>query len=138
MSSITMDSQAIISASSPASQTKQSPSTDALAKEAIRQEIAAKIQEAAKSTPVDASPEDIQQAANDISDYLAVTSRSLNIRVDQELNRPVVTVLDKETEQVVRQIPSEEALAVARFIRSQNDSLDQVTALAGVILNERG
>lgn len=106
--------------------------------EAARQALAAQLQKAAKAAERAPSPEEVQQAAAELSDYLAVASRALNIRVDQDLERPVVTVLDADTEEVVRQIPSEEAVAVARYIRSQRDSTDQQIALAGVILNEQG
>jgi flagellar protein FlaG len=106
--------------------------------EASRQALAARLKQAAETVDREPSTEEVQQAAADLSDYLSSTARSLNIRVDQDLQRPVVTVLDADTEQVVRQIPSEEALAIARFIRSQRDSNEDQLALAGVILNEQG
>ena len=138
MSSVNLDSSAVAQAIPVARQTSTLDTGDSAKSAALRQELAAKIQEAAKTSANESSEEAVRQAAADISDYLTSVSRSLNIRVDRELDRPVVTVLDRETEQVVRQIPSEEALAVARFIRSQQDSLEQRTALAGVILNEQG
>ena len=54
---------------------------------------------------------EVVQAAQDLSEYLSSAARSLQINVDGELESPIVTVLDTETEEVVRQIPSEELVA---------------------------
>jgi len=62
---------------------------------------------------------DASDALRDIGDYIQTVSRSLRISVDDKLGSFVVTVIDSETEEVVRQIPREEFLAVARYIAEQ-------------------
>ncbi|MCM1513122.1 MAG: flagellar protein FlaG [Oxalobacter formigenes] len=57
-----------------------------------------------------------QQAADDISDVLASMPRSLNLSVDEDLGRVVVKVMDPETNEVIKQIPSEEALELAKSL----------------------
>jgi uncharacterized FlaG/YvyC family protein len=49
---------------------------------------------------------------------------------------PVFTVVDSETNEVVRQIPSEDLVAIARFLESQGVDTIGSDALAGVILSE--
>ncbi len=141
MASISVDgSAAVLDSVNPRSQNPATQSTAQQAAEraAARQELAARVREAAESAEAAPSPEELQAAAADIGDYISLATRSLNIRVDSDLQRPVVTVFDADTDEVVRQIPSEEALAISRFIRSQRDNAEEQLALAGVILNEQG
>lgn len=65
------------------------------------------------------SPQQLAQATRDISDYIQTVSRSLQISVDKDLGSTVITVLDRETEEIIRQIPQEEILEIARFIAAQ-------------------
>jgi len=104
-------------------------------------ESQAKAAEAAASKP---SVEEVQQAAKDLSDYISVVSRSLSIAVDSDLGRPIVTVLDADTSEVVRQIPTEEVVRLAKYLRSQVDLSSQASttrvseeALTGILLNQQ-
>lgn len=81
------------------------------------------------------SVSEVVQAAQDLSEYLSSAARSLQINVDGELESPIVTVLDTETEEVVRQIPSEELVALARFAAQQTADANVVS---GVLINKEG
>ncbi len=81
------------------------------------------------------SAQEVVQAAADLSEYLSSAARSLQINVDGELKSPIVTVLDTETEEVVRQIPSEELVALARFAAKQGAD---ATVVSGVLINKEG
>ena len=48
-------------------------------------------------------------------------SRELNFSVDQETDRIVVTVLDEATGDIIRQIPSEEMLRLARQMNAARE-----------------
>ncbi len=74
------------------------------------------------------SAQDVAQAARDISEYIQTVNRSLQIAVDKTLGSTIITVLDSDTDEVVRQIPQEEIVAVARFLEQQ---LAAETASAG-------
>ena len=140
MSSINLDSSTLsqVAADPAVVAARKTIDTQSTSNGVLRQQLADEIQKAAETAASQPSVAEVQQAAADISDYLSVAARSLSVRVDRELDRPVVTVLDSDTEKVVRQIPSEEALAVARFIRDQQLASDQRSELAGVILSEQG
>lgn len=140
MSSINLDSSTLsqVAADPAVVAVRKTIDTQSSSNGVLRQQLADEIQKAAETAASQPSVAEVQQAAADISDYLSVAARSLSVRVDRELDRPVVTVLDSDTEKVVRQIPSEEALAVARFIRDQQLASDQRSELAGVILSEQG
>jgi flagellar protein FlaG len=66
-----------------------------------------------QSMPPAASAE-VQQAVSRINDHIQALRRDLKFRVDQETNQVVVTVVDAQSGEVIRQIPSEEVIVVAR------------------------
>mgnify|MGYP003959101691 FL=1 len=84
------------------------------------------------------SVQEVRQAAEDVARYVDSVSRSLQISVDGELDKPIVTVLDSTTEQVVRQIPSEEIVAIAKFLRSQGAEMAGKETISGILLNKQG
>jgi flagellar protein FlaG len=59
-------------------------------------------------------------AAQQIESYLRSVGRSLDFRIDESTGRTVVTVTDAETGELVRQIPSEELLRLARMLGNQS------------------
>ena len=56
---------------------------------------------------------EVKQAARQLETFMASMKRYLEFRVDQDSGRTIVTVKDKSTGEVVRQIPSEEVLRLA-------------------------
>ena len=65
--------------------------------------------------------ESIHEAVSRINDYVQNLQRSLQFTVDEESGKDVVTVLDKQTEEIIRQFPSEEVLQIARRIAEQKE-----------------
>ncbi len=66
--------------------------------------------------------ETAQQAARRINEFLKSSSAAVEFVVDGESNRVVVRIVDSETGQLIRQMPSEEMLAISH-------ALDRVTGL---------
>ena len=60
-----------------------------------------------------AQQEQVEQAVEDINDYLQSVGRDLSFAVDEDSGRTIITVIDSETQEVVRQIPPEELLNLA-------------------------
>lgn len=69
---------------------------------------------------VDFDPErvrkNLQDAVEHLNKQLVDTGRSLGFRMDEALNRPIVTVRNSNTGEVVRQIPSEAVIRVAHTL----------------------
>lgn len=111
-----------------------------------RQDIAvggsgAPSQAAQQSAQVEAqqqSARELAQATAEISDYIQTVSRSLQISVDSDLGTTVIKVLDTDTEELVRQIPAEEVLRVARFLSDQQAASDSDASLRGILLDQEG
>jgi flagellar protein FlaG len=58
----------------------------------------------------------VAEAVEAINAHLQRVSRNLKFSVDQDSGRVVVKVVDQETDTVIRQMPSEEALAISHAL----------------------
>lgn len=67
-------------------------------------------------SPVPPTPAmaEVQKAVNRAQEVLGRTTSALKFAVDGDTGTVVVKVVDTETDQVIRQIPSEEMLTIAR------------------------
>lgn len=72
--------------------------------------------------PVSAA--DVERAVERLVELMSQTQRSLRFRVDEVSGRTVITVLDAETKEIVRQIPPPELLAVVRHFERVGALLD--------------
>ena len=64
----------------------------------------------------------VESAVSRISDFVQNFQRDLVFTIDEESDRLVVKVVDSVTQEVIRQIPEEETLSIARHLDSP-DSL---------------
>lgn len=58
--------------------------------------------------------ETVEQAVERVNEFVQTVQRNLEFSVDKELNQTVVKVVDRESGEVVRQIPDEVFLELAR------------------------
>jgi flagellar protein FlaG len=70
---------------------------------------------------------DMQNAVASINKYLRDTAKSVQFNIDASTGKTVVNVVDSNTHEVIRQMPSEETLAIARAI----------SRLSGLLLDEK-
>lgn len=56
----------------------------------------------------------LSDAVSQLNDYVQSTQRDLHFSFDEDAGKPVVTVLDRETQQVIRRIPDDVVLNLAR------------------------
>ncbi|WP_034293273.1 flagellar protein FlaG [Herbaspirillum sp. RV1423] len=59
---------------------------------------------------------DVTQAVDKLNDFASQNASDLNFSKDQETGKTIVKVVDTATDTVIRQIPSEEAIAIAKSI----------------------
>lgn len=69
----------------------------------------------ASQLPPDASP-DMTAAVNELVDVLKTTSIGLRFEIDEDTHRVITKVIDKDTGELIRQLPSEEVLRFAKAI----------------------
>ncbi|KPN77441.1 flagellar protein FlaG [Shewanella sp. Sh95] len=68
------------------------------------------------------NPGKLTQVVSELSDMMSMMRKGLAFKVDENSGQAVVTVLDRDTGDVIRQMPSEEALKLA-------EKLSEVTGL---------
>ena len=62
------------------------------------------------------SVQEVKQAVEQINRFMQQSNRTLQFSFDKEANRIVVKITDSQTGELIRQIPSEEVLAISRAI----------------------
>ncbi len=62
------------------------------------------------------SPEVLKNAVSVINQVLQLSSSNLQFTVDNETKKPIIRLVDTKTGELIRQIPSEETLAISRSI----------------------
>ena len=79
----------------------------------------------APAAPV--SAEALQNVARQINDFIKSDAANIEFSVDSESNQVVVRIIDTETREVIRQIPTEVMLGISQ-------SLSQMT---GLLINQK-
>lgn len=74
-----------------------------------------------------AQQQSLERALEDLNNQMKQNGRNLNFKMDETLNRPIVTVVNSQTGEVVRQIPNEVVVRVAHNLNN----------LKGMLLNEK-
>ncbi|MEW6445837.1 MAG: flagellar protein FlaG [Pseudomonadota bacterium] len=77
------------------------------------------------------TPEEIQQAVDDVKELIQTVRRDLNLNIDEDSGRLVIKVIDRDSEEVVRQIPSEEILSFIQKLSKLIESRE------GVLIQEK-
>ncbi|WP_407691964.1 flagellar protein FlaG [Pseudomonas tructae] len=67
--------------------------------------------------------EKVKSAVKEIEKFLASSRRNLEFSTDEESGRIVVKVIASETGELIRQLPSEEALKIAHSLSDVNSLL---------------
>jgi len=104
------------------------------------QQVAADIEKIRNeaSQAIAASADVVRQAAASLSARVTLVEPALKITVDDAVDIPVVTVVDQGSNKVIRQIPNEEVVALARFMQSQSfDDYGSSQELRGLLLDNR-
>lgn len=74
------------------------------------------------------SKEDVSAAVDKLNEAMVASSQSLKFEIDDDTNQIVVKIIDQGTQEVVRQMPTEEALNMAKSIDKMQGLLIRQTA----------
>ena len=80
----------------------------------------------------------VERAAETVANFIENVSTSVRVAFDQQIDTPIFTVVDAETSEVIRQIPSEDLVAIARFLETHDVDPIGSKALAGVLISAEG
>ena len=70
----------------------------------------------------------IEQAVKNVNDFVKPINNTLSFNLDQDTGQTVIKVVDLSTQEVIRQIPSEEMLAIAKALDTMKGLLVQQKA----------
>jgi flagellar protein FlaG len=70
------------------------------------------------------SESDLHQAVTQLNDFVQSTQRNLHFSVDKESGILVTKVIDSKNDKVIRQIPNEETVALARSLAEQANEVE--------------
>lgn len=68
------------------------------------------------ATPPAASQADIRQAVDEVRNAISPVAQNLLFSIDEDTNKTVIKIIDSSTDEVIRQIPSEEFLAMSKAL----------------------
>lgn len=71
-------------------------------------------------------PSDLSRVISNLNQFLKDSRRDLRFQVDESSGRTIITIVNPDTGEIVRQIPPEEVLSTARTLRE-----------AGLLLNAK-
>jgi flagellar protein FlaG len=94
----------------------------------VEQPAGATVAQADKDKAASAAPSrsELSKAVKTINDAMLASSQSLEFSIDEDSKDIVVKVIDQATREVVRQIPSLEALQIAKSIDRLQDKMQGV------------
>lgn len=84
----------------------------AVAKPAAAPETADAVHQPARAADIERT----KQAVQDIERMMKLFSQNLEFSMDDAGNRAVMRIVDQETKEVIRQVPSKEAMEIARAL----------------------
>jgi flagellar protein FlaG len=79
----------------------------------------------------------ISEAVSSINKIVQNIQRDLSFNLDEDSGETIIQVVDSESGELIRQIPSEEALAIAIQLRDlQQDAVDRVEIGQGLLFSD--
>lgn len=85
------------------------------------------------------SDKTLDQSVSELSRSVQLIERNLEFRVDDNSGRTVITVKDSDTQEVIRQIPSEQLLQLSARIKElqQDKATDKSVEAQGILFTSR-
>ncbi len=81
--------------------------------------------------------DDIQQAVRRINEFVQNVQRDLSFNMDEASGRTVIKVINRDSGDTIRQIPSEEVLAIANQLNDVRDNaVGQMEIPVGLLFSE--
>ena len=62
------------------------------------------------------SPEDLQKTLEEVQSAINVITNDLQFSIDEDTGKTLIKIVDRETDEVIKQIPSEELLRISKAL----------------------
>lgn len=113
-----MDTGAINISASTAGAAAPDPGAMAARSIAREQQATTETRAAAKLPTESLSPSRVRETAESLGRALTSINRGIHFEIDDSTDRVITTIIDKETREVIRQIPPEEVLEISQRLRT--------------------
>jgi len=80
---------------------------------------------------------DIRETVQELNITPQLVSRNLEFRVDNESGKTVITVRDTETQEVIRQIPSEQLLEISGRLKQLMETKQEDNSATGILFTSQ-
>jgi len=77
----------------------------------------------------DTSPDNVEKALDIVTSFLQNTSKQVDFSSDNNAGKTVITVIDKETQEVINQFPSEKIILMAEKIQALHQEVESISGL---------
>lgn len=101
--------------------------------QAVQRQEAGQVKRSQPDSIKEIERKELAEVLEELNQAIPLRARQLEFSLNEEANRTVISVLDKESGDVIRQIPNEEALELAARLRELNQDGQEQTV--GVLVN---
>ena len=77
------------------------------------------------------------ESVSELNQNVQAVNRSLEFRVDEASGRTVITVRDRKTDEVIRQIPSDQFLEISARLQELQDSRQEDRTASGILFTSQ-
>jgi flagellar protein FlaG len=112
--------------------------SEVVAKEVVTEVAVSRIEPVEVDTQTERaiSMEEVQKAVEQLRAAVDKYTPSLNIGFDGELNKMIVRITDSETNELIRELPPEDVLDIARFLERNGVNAVGSDSLRGMLVDE--
>lgn len=72
--------------------------------------------------PAEIGSDELTRAVSSLNQYVQNVQRDLEFSIDKDVNRIVIKVIDSQSKELIRQIPSQEILEIARALKENSEA----------------
>ncbi|GAA5132067.1 flagellar protein FlaG [Thalassotalea piscium] len=92
------------------------------------------VQEAQVEKSTEESVEELEQAFEEISQFMNMYNRNVNFSMDEKSEKTVIKVFDSDSKELIKQFPSEDLVKLAQKIKELRQDVD---LKSGIFLDEK-
>ena len=92
------------------------PTSDSTGNVAEERQVVAAATAEVTTREIEVTQEKLEEMVSHLKEYVQNMQRDMDFSVDDKTGRFVVKVIDSQTKELIRQIPSEEMLSIARHL----------------------
>jgi len=107
----------------------KSTNTEEIELASSRGQISSQVSRAKADNETSEGKTALEEAAKKVEYFLQTQNRDLTFSIDENTNRTVVIVKDSQSDEIIRQIPSEEVLELAERIRDLQNDISQTVGM---------